>query len=241
MIYVEDFTLGACVGAPTIWVHVLPCRLGNKKRQSSELIATIVCRDREQIRSWLTSQEGLAYRDGLESVKRDIEAEMERFKILEKSLKVKAFSKEGLILQVTFLPFLNGRVMADAFTGSCFNEGLWRVCDTCLSSSHEWEVRYFFTPNLWMCPASHRSPGTSQDGRRALFKQSKLSPKASPSIQLIAESNSDQYDKSLNAGSRQSATPYRHVRSRGGDEVCWYGLRFLPTISVYTLSATHQT
>ena len=95
-----------------------------------------MCRDREQIRSWLTSQEGLADRDGLESVKRDIEAEMERFKILEKSLKVKAFSKEGLILQVTFLPLLNEEFMTDASMGSCFNEGLRTVSDTCLSSSH---------------------------------------------------------------------------------------------------------
>ena len=63
-----------------------------------------MCRDREQIRSWLTSQDGLAikaYREDLDSVKQDIEEQMERFKVLEKSLKVKAFSKEGLILQVT--------------------------------------------------------------------------------------------------------------------------------------------
>ena len=100
-------------------------------------VATLVCRDREQIRSWLSSQEGLVYRDGLESVKRDIEAEMERFKILEKCLKVKAFSKEGLILQVTFLPLLNEEFMTDALTGSCFNEGLRRTCDAFLSSSHE--------------------------------------------------------------------------------------------------------
>ncbi|GAQ88596.1 transcription regulator NOT2/NOT3/NOT5 family protein [Klebsormidium nitens] len=57
-------------------------------------------RSREQIRLWLASSDIKAIdKKSLEGARRQIESDMERFKICERAAKIKAFSKEGLELQ----------------------------------------------------------------------------------------------------------------------------------------------
>lgn len=59
-------------------------------------------RDRDQIRTWLACQDAKIFHDELDYTRRQIEVEMERFKQCEKASKIKAFSKEGLVLQVSY-------------------------------------------------------------------------------------------------------------------------------------------
>eukprot|EP00897_Mesotaenium_endlicherianum_P008779 jgi/Mesen1/792/ME000110S_11065 len=73
-----------------------------KERFESELKKELkrLQRLRDQIRTWLSSQDVTALQGSLEAARKQIEAEMERFKQCEKASKIKAFSKEGLIQQV---------------------------------------------------------------------------------------------------------------------------------------------
>ena len=55
-----------------------------------------VQRLREQIKGWQQLPEAKSQLDSLTEVRKAIEKEMERFKVVEKETKTKAFSKEGL-------------------------------------------------------------------------------------------------------------------------------------------------
>ena len=58
-------------------------------------------RYRDQIRTWLSMAELKNCVEDMEAAKKRIEVEMERFKQCEKASKIKAFSREGLVQQVT--------------------------------------------------------------------------------------------------------------------------------------------
>lgn len=53
------------------------------------------CRLRDQIKGWLVAPE-VKDKPPLEEARKNIEKEMEKFKVCEKLFKIKAFSKEGL-------------------------------------------------------------------------------------------------------------------------------------------------
>eukprot|EP00850_Spirogloea_muscicola_P002288 SM000008S22377 [mRNA] locus=s8:1302711:1309258:+ [translate_table: standard] len=72
-------------------------------------------RYRDQIRTWLSTQDTKALSDQLESARKQIEQEMERFKQCEKASKIKAFSKEGLVQQPKLDPEEQGKVEAANF------------------------------------------------------------------------------------------------------------------------------
>ncbi|GBG88882.1 hypothetical protein CBR_g48494 [Chara braunii] len=72
-------------------------------------------RYRDQIRSWLASPDARAWTESLRAARKQIESEMERFKVCERASKIKAFSKEGLVKQVKLDPSEQQKHEAAAF------------------------------------------------------------------------------------------------------------------------------
>eukprot|EP00850_Spirogloea_muscicola_P005366 SM000024S07828 [mRNA] locus=s24:691085:697782:- [translate_table: standard] len=90
-------------------------------------------RYRDQIRTWLSTQD-IALSDQLESARKQIEQEMERFKQCEKASKIKAFSKEGLVQQPKLDPEEQGKAEAATFLNKC----AFTLSHSCVAVQNKW-------------------------------------------------------------------------------------------------------
>jgi CCR4-NOT transcription complex subunit 3 len=73
---------------------------------------------RDQIKTWQASNE-IKDKGQLFEARRSIEAEMERFKVLEKEMKIKAYSKEGLTMSAKLDPKDKERVAISTWINNC--------------------------------------------------------------------------------------------------------------------------
>lgn len=76
---------------------------------------------RDQIKTWQTSSE-IKDKDQLHEARKAIEAEMERFKVLEKEMKIKAYSKEGLTLSARLDPRDKERLDISIWINNCVDK-----------------------------------------------------------------------------------------------------------------------
>lgn len=76
---------------------------------------------RDQIKTWQTSSE-IKDKDQLHDARKAIEAEMERFKVLEKEMKIKAYSKEGLTMSAKLDPKDKERLAISTWINNCVDK-----------------------------------------------------------------------------------------------------------------------
>lgn len=76
---------------------------------------------RDQVKVWQASSE-IKDKDQLHDARKAIEAEMEKFKVLEKEMKIKAFSKEGLILSTKLDPKEKEKQVLTSWINGCVSK-----------------------------------------------------------------------------------------------------------------------